>query len=31
LLAYQRLDQLRLTARRNPVGLIFCPISCLPS
>ena len=28
LLAYQRLAQLRLTERRNPVGLIFCPISC---
>src|SRR5690242_8026869 len=26
LLAYQRLDQLRLTARRKPVGWIFCPI-----
>jgi hypothetical protein len=27
LLAYQREDQLRVTARRKPVGLIFCPIS----
>ncbi|MDT4881934.1 hypothetical protein FQZ97_1178310 [compost metagenome] len=26
LLAYQRLAQLREMARRNPVGLIFCPI-----
>src|SRR3989442_1535217 len=26
LLAYQRLAQLRLTARRKPVGWIFCPI-----
>src|SRR5580765_962990 len=26
LLAYQRLDQLRVTARRKPVGWIFCPI-----
>src|SRR6476659_41552 len=26
LLAYQRLDQLRLTERRKPVGLIFCPM-----
>src|SRR5690606_26303593 len=26
LLAYQRLAQLRETARRKPVGLIFCPI-----
>jgi hypothetical protein len=26
LLAYQRLDQLRLTDRRKPVGWIFCPI-----
>src|ERR1700712_3963954 len=26
LLAYQRLDQLRLTARRKPVGGVFCPI-----
>src|SRR3954466_1857492 len=26
LLAYQRLDQLRLTERRKPVGWIFCPI-----
>jgi peptide/nickel transport system ATP-binding protein len=25
--AYQRLAQLRLTDRRNPVGWIFCPIS----
>src|SRR6187402_390987 len=27
LLAYQRLAQLRLTARRKPVGWIFCPIT----
>src|SRR5690606_22665266 len=26
LLAYQRLAQLRETARRKPVGLIFCPM-----
>src|SRR3954470_12962134 len=31
LLAYQRLAQLRLTARRKPVGWIFCPISFLAS
>src|SRR6187431_3315370 len=30
LLAYQRLDQLRLTARRKPVGWIFCPIVFRP-
>src|SRR3954464_1703274 len=31
LLAYQRLDQLRLTERRKPVGWIFCPIFFLAS
>src|SRR5574343_946847 len=30
LLAYQREAQLRLTARRKPVGSIFCPISFRP-
>src|SRR4051812_24158202 len=29
LFAYQRLFQLRVTARRKPVGWIFCPISFL--
>src|SRR5690606_24448815 len=29
LLAYQRDDQLRVTARRKPVGWIFCPMVCL--
>src|SRR6478735_8255209 len=31
LFAYQRLPQLRLTARRKPVGWIFCPIVFLTS
>ena len=30
LFAYQRLAQLRLTARRKPVGWIFCPMFFLP-
>src|SRR6059058_3012120 len=30
LFAYQRLFQLRVTARRKPVGWIFCPM-CLPA
>src|SRR6476469_570076 len=30
LFAYQRLFQLRVTARRKPVGWIFCPMFFLP-